>query len=720
MTIKEAEVRGEKSFGMLCAPDELGLGDDHSGILILDNIGTGRRPVQVQAGMTLAEYLGLDDIIFEIDNKSLSNRPDLWCHYGIAREIAAIFGEKFNYKFNDKVSALTLNKTKEIDLKVEVKDTKLCSRYMALAMSNIKVTESPEWIKRRLTAAGMRPINNIVDATNYVMLEMGQPMHAFSMNNEKLIMNNEKEINIIVRRAKKGEGIKTLDGIERKLGEEMLVIADDKNPIAIAGVMGGTSAEISAETKAIIIESANFDPVATRKTATKLGLRTESSMRYEKSLDPNLCQTALVRIVELINLTCLDAKISSVLADVKNFKLNQGPLNLDLDWITKKIGMAIPTQDIKRILTTLGFEVKLVGKILKVKIPSLRATKDISIPEDIVEEIIRIYGYEKLTPTMPEIKLAKPIVNKERKLERQIKNILVGAPALTEVSNYSFVGEDILSKLNFNSSDYIKLANPITSNMTHLRQNIFPGLLSNIRSNQANFDRIGIFEIGNVFLPALGAIKKDASKKETLPLQEKYLSLVIGGNDGAKVFSELKGVVEFLFSSLHLPLVFTPIKNSAPWMDKNISAAIECAGKRVGTVASPLFEVKKKLSLKKETAIAELNLPLLLELTKTAALPIYTETDKFPALYRDLAFIIDAKILYNDIKNAIVGFNKLIKAVELFDVYEGDKIGSGNKSLAFHITYQSDRTLTAEEVDAIQKSLIKNLEEKFKAKVRDF
>jgi phenylalanyl-tRNA synthetase beta chain len=587
-------------------------------------------------------------------------------------------------------------------------------------MSGIKVVESPEWMKRRLIAAGMRAINNVVDATNYVMLELGQPMHAFSMNNEKLIINNKKEIKINVRRAKKNETIKILDGTEKKLDEEMLVIAGDNGPIAIAGVMGGTSAEISAETKVIIIESANFDPVATRKTATKLGLRTESSMRYEKSLDPNLCQTALARIIELIKLTCPDVKPASALIDVKNFKLNQGPLNLDLDWIVKKIGKQIPSQDIKIILTTLGFKVKSAGKILKIKIPSFRATKDISIPEDIVEEIIRIYGYEKLTSTMPEIKLAKPTVNEERNLERRIKNILIGAPALTEVYNYSFTGEDILNKLNLNSSVYIKLANPIASNMTHLRQNLFLGLLGNIRSNQANFDHIRIFEIGNVFLPAFGTIKKDASKKETLPQQEKYLGIAIAGNDGAKVFSELKGVVEFLLSTLHLPLVFTPIKNPAPWMNENISVDIECARKKVGIIFWLASDQARKLGIKKETAIAELNLPVLLDLTKTSTLPIYSETDKFPALYRDLAFIINTWILYNDIKNAIAGFNKLIKAVELFDVYEGDKIGRDNKSLAFHITYQADRTLIAEEVDAIQKALIKNLEEKFGARVRDF
>ncbi|MFA4941992.1 MAG: phenylalanine--tRNA ligase subunit beta, partial [Patescibacteria group bacterium] len=379
LEIKEAEIRGVKSHGMLCAEDELGLGQDHSGILIL---------TKGKLGQNLAENLKLDDTVFEVDNKSITNRPDLWGHFGLARDIAAFLDIKLiEPKINlEKITKLE-KKGEVIKLKAEVKDAKLCPRYMAIAMKGIKIADSPQWMKERLSAVGMRPINNIVDITNYVMLELGQPLHAFDANLVK---------EIVVRRAEDKEMMETLDGQKRELNKEMLVIADDEKAIAIAGVMGGATSEISDKTDSIIIEAANFEPTQIRKTSQKLGLRTESSMRFEKSLDPNLCEQAIARVVELVKEICPGAVVASKLVDIKSFKINSDPIVLDISWLNKTIGEEIGEKTIIKTLNNLGFKTTQKKNEITVNVPTWRATKDISIREDLMEEIVRIYGYNNL------------------------------------------------------------------------------------------------------------------------------------------------------------------------------------------------------------------------------------------------------------------------------------------------------------------------------------
>ncbi|MDO8260470.1 MAG: phenylalanine--tRNA ligase subunit beta, partial [Candidatus Magasanikbacteria bacterium] len=393
MEIREALVRGERSVGMLCAEDELGLGSDHAGILILDK--------NAKVGQSFGEYLGLKDIIFEVDNKSITNRADLWGHFGMAREIAAFLGTKTTKKFDKILESKIETDKEEITINAKVLDKDMCPRYMAVAMDGIKIGPSPEWMQRRLTAATVRPINNIVDITNYVMMELGQPMHAFDATSID---------KIIVRRAKKNEVIKTLDGEKRELTENMLVIANAQAPVAVAGVMGGEYSEVRDETTRIVFESANFEHVSLRKTSTKLGLRTESSIRYEKGLDPNLCAMALARAVELVREICPDAKVISKVVDEKNFSLNQGPIDLSVKWLNNFIGADVKKKKIVDILESLGFGVEGKNDDLKVAIPTWRAVKDISIREDLAEEVARIIGYDNLTPVMPMVDMKRPQV----------------------------------------------------------------------------------------------------------------------------------------------------------------------------------------------------------------------------------------------------------------------------------------------------------------------
>ncbi|MBI4652726.1 phenylalanine--tRNA ligase subunit beta [Candidatus Kuenenbacteria bacterium] len=780
--IKKTKLRGEISEGMFCLDQELGL--------VKDGISAHFFNKSVKNGTSIIEALELNDVIFEVDNKSITHRPDLWGHYGMAREISTFLNVQMTT--NDKIpnpksqipnkskiqnSKLVVSLSNPFKINVNIEDYKLCPRYMAIALEGIKVQESPQWMQKRLMSVGMRPINNIVDITNYVMIELGQPSHIFDLGKIKnmefpisnfkcpiksKIQNPKLQTNIIIRNVKNGEVIKTLDGQDRKLDENMLVIANSENPIAIAGVMGGANSEVDDNTTSILIEVANFNSVSIRKTAQKLGLRSEASIRFEKSLDLNLCEIALGRIIELIKEFCPNAEIISELQDEKKYFLNQGPIELDLEWLNKRIGKKIEEKKIVEILENLGFKIeKDSDTILMVTIPTWRATKDISIPEDLVEEIIRIYSYDNLDPEMPKITMQAPEINNERLLERKIKNILSVGAKLTEVYNYSFVGEEQLKKMEIDFSSHIKLVNPIATRQTMLCQSLIPNLLENIKLNQAKYENINLFEIGNVFLNSFGNINKDNKTKDTLPKQEKYIAIIISSKEN-NLFNKIKGIVEYLINSLGLKIDFEPIKIYPEWADpirkklgfesypfkdkekrlyssqsqwaglsngadKKIIAQINILNQclevelpNIGIVAQLNNQVAMNLGIKKQIAIAEINFKKLYDLILSTPEKKYKELEKYPAVVRDLAFVVDEEILYIDIKNEIENFDELIGYVELFDVYQGGKLGQNKKNLAFHIIYQADKTLTTEEVDEMQEKLIKHLEDKFKAQIRNF
>jgi phenylalanyl-tRNA synthetase beta chain len=702
LEIKEAEVRGERSEGMLCAEDELGLGEDHSGILILDN--------NAKIGKNFSTYLNINDIVLEVDHKSLTNRPDLLSHYGIAREISAIMQSKFKplKYFTDTVNCLAETKLGEEKLDIKVADTDLCPRYTAVAFENITIAPSPKWIEEKLVAIGCRPINNIVDITNYVMMELGQPLHAFDKN----LVDK-----IFVRRAKTGESIETLDGVKRELLPSDLVIADSRKPIAIAGVMGGAVSEISPETKSIIFESANFEFSSIRKTSQRLGLRTEASARYEKALDPELTMPAILRVIELVNKVCPEARITSFIFDSINYQPKTISIILDPKWLAKRIGEKIKISQVAKILESLGFTVKPAENKLEVIVPSWRATKDISIPEDLMEEVIRIYGYEKLPAKMPMVEMKAPSAIPEKKLIREIKNILPQSTDFSETSNYSFVGEEQLKKLGSDIAAHIRLANPVSSQFTMLRQSLAPNMIANVKFNQPRYNNIRLFEIGSIFSSITGDLAKDRSG-DKLPYQEKRLGLISAGPNAMEEFGHAKGAINKLFEKLGLDCRFAGSTSIPSWGDSGFSVAIMSRGVNVGQIDKLHSLVKTSLNIKKETVIAEINMRELLNLCLSKKSLVFQEFDKYPQVIRDLAFVVNEKVLYNEVRDEILNFNVLIKSVELFDVFAGGNLGIGKKSLAFHISYQADRTLNSAEIENIQAALIKHLDEKFSAQLR--
>lgn len=718
MEIEEREVRGVKSQGMLCASDELNLGDDHSGILILDS--------NLKPGEFLEKALRLTDIIFEVDNKSLTHRPDLWGHYGIAREIAAITKTKLNH-LNSKVKIpfkikLESDRHKDV-LDVVVNDFKLCPRYLGIALDNIKIEPSPFWLRQRLAAVGVRPVNNIVDVTNYIMLELGQPMHAFDLNkilNKDLFKSIAK---IVVRRAKKKERIVTLDNKTRILNENMLVIADSEQPIALAGIMGGINSEIDENSKVIIMESANFNPAGIRKTSVELNLRTEASMRFEKGLDPNLAEIALKRALNLIFEISPQARIVSKIRDKKKFSLNIKPIKLEVSSINKKIGIELKTKDVTDILLRLGFKVTHRASKLSITPPSWRATGDISIAEDIIEEVARIYGYNKIESLLPLIKLNVPKISKILKFEREAKDILFERLGMTEVSNYSFFSHDQIIKMGFKPEKFLRLANPISKDADFLRFNLVGNLLLNVSSNLRYLSEFRIFETGTVFKKQPGDYFKNKKTKEKLPTQIKMVAAAIVDESlnakTASSFYNVKGMVEYLLKHFGLgDYQLDEKKINKEFWHPSRSLRVLVEGQKIGSFGEIHPKILERFDIYTRVGAFELNLEKLIKFYKEEK--IYQPIIRFPAIVRDLSFIVDKDILYNDIVTNIKKISPLIKKLILFDIYQSEKIGKNKKSLTFHFIYQSDnRTLSADEIDAIQVKIIKMLQDNFKAQIRN-
>ena len=702
LEIKESEIRGEKSYGMICAEDELGLGSDHEGIMVLSD--------KAKVGQPFADYLNFDDIILEIDNKSLSNRGDLWGHYGMARELSALLKAPLLPYLPSSESEKGAGKN---NLSVRIEDKSICRRYIAVRIDKVKAMESPRWLKDRLVAVGARPINALVDITNYVMLESGQPLHAF----------DAEGINKIgVRLSRDGESLETLDEKERLLPKDTIVITDGSEPIALAGIMGGRHSAIKPETHSIILEAATFNAVYIRKASQGLNLRTDASMRFEKTLDPYLPEQAWLRAWRLIKQIMPEAELVGEPVDAVNFQLEPETIEIDFSWLKKRLGRDLSRKEAINILERLGFKVGVAKNVLAVVPPSWRAVKDVAIKEDILEEVARIVGYNNI-PSQNSISPMIPLPeNLELSLERKIKDILSGPGCLHEVHNYSFVGEAVLSKLNFESGRCLKLANPISEQHVFLRPSLLPGLWQDARLNQFNFSRFGVFELGRVFLPSPGEYIKD-DQGDFLPYQGKRLGLLIADQDGNYVFGRLKGLLNLLFSKLWpgARLEFSALENMPSWAQAGQAAAVYCAGKDLGIIGLLDNKIGSAFGLKMKTAVAEINFQEMLGLSQNLPPFNYQEAPKYPPIIRDLAFVVDEKILYNDFWVSLSSFHPLLIKAELFDIYQGGALGEGRKSWAFHLTYQADdRTLTAAEIDIIQTDLINLCHDKFEAQIRDF
>ena len=495
--ITRREVRGVLSEGMLLAEDELELSDSHEGLMVL--------PDKTRPGTPLSEiYPDLRDVVLEVDNKSLTHRPDLWGHYGIAREFSTIYEvlPMRPYSIDEKLASADGQAGIRVSI-VKGEARRRCRRYCGLRIDGIQVGPSPDWLRHQLIAVGSRPINNIVDITNYILFDLGQPLHAFDI--DKLQADK-----IIVRMPKKGETLTLLDGRTIQLHSEDLLIADGNRPVALAGVMGGEDSEITDGTVSIFLESANFEPTSVRLSSLRHG-RTESSARFEKSLDPQQARLGILKAAEMILELCPEARVVGELQDVGFEPPKPTVIELTNTFIPQRLGTDLSPDDTKKILLNLGFEVKeqaaksTVGKKnssetqWQVTVPSWRATRDVSIREDLVEEVGRIHGYGQIVPYAPRWPVAAPAGNPKRNLERQIKDFLILQGALSEVTTYSMVGPSHCQEFELDADAHLKLQNPMNEELDRMRREIIPIHLEKTRENQRYFNRFGFFEIGRVY-----------------------------------------------------------------------------------------------------------------------------------------------------------------------------------------------------------------------------
>ena len=627
-----------------------------------------------------------EDFVLDIDVKP-SRASDCLSHLGVVHEIAAI--TKLQYKEPlSKFKAVKELKSKDF-IKVEIKDKNTCLRYTARVIADVKVGPSPKWLKDRLVACGLRPINNIVDIANYVMLETGQPLHAF--DGDKL--EGKK---IIVRFAKDREKIITLDEQKFDLDSDILVIADEKKPIAIAGIKGGKLPEIDKKTKVVVLESANFDPQTVRKGSRKLNLRTDASLRFEHGIDPNLTEFAINRAAFLIQ-KIAKGKVAQGLVDVYPKKVIPKIIRLNLDYVESLLGIKISEKEIKNILTRLGFEVKnLKLKILEVVAPTRRL--DISIPEDLIEEVGRIHGYDKIPSFFPTSSLILPQKNLKIFWENMVKNIMKEA-GFVEVYNYSFFGKREADLLGCKEKELIEVENPLSQEYRYLRTSLIPNLLKNIEKNFRQFQKIKIFELGRIF--------------KTPSMEKRQLSgLLLGGE-----FHHLKGIIDSLLEKLGISGAWYDEYQPTPedskqfvWHPKKC-AEIKIDNKEIGFLGEVSPKILNSLAIKERVVLFDIDFEKLSELASEEH--EYRPLSKFPSAIRDIAVLVPRNVKIAQVLNEIYGVGrKLIRDVDLFDIYEGEELPQGKKNLAFHVIYQAeDRTLSPKEIDELQNKIIKNLED---------
>jgi phenylalanyl-tRNA synthetase beta chain len=693
--IEKTSFRGVESYGMLCSLHELGFSDNviskemKDGIFILEK--------EYPLGKSLADIMGLDDSVIELE--ITPNRPDCLSIIGMARETAATF--KKELKEPKIIIANEVDKIEDYINSIEV-ESENCNRYYARVIKDVKIGTSPMWIQVRLMEAGIRPINNIVDITNFVMIEYGQPLHAFDL--ERL---NDKKI--IVRQAKEGETILTLDETERKLDSSDLVIGDGENPIAIAGVMGGFNTEVTKDTKNVLIEGANFNSKSVRLTSKKLNLRSEASTRFEKGIDINLSQVAADRVCQLIEEigagTIVKGNID-IYKEVKEEKI----INVRPSRVNKMLGTEISVEDMLAYLNGLGLTSKLVEGLIQVKVPSFRL--DIELEIDLIEEIGRLYGFHNI--------VSKPLVGVltrgekplGKRIEDRTKAILQGL-GLNEVMSYSFISPKAYDKINLPEDsplrDYIKLINPLGEDYSVMRTTLIPNMLELLSRNyNRGVSASYLYEIGNIF------IAKELPVVE-LPDEKKVLSL---GIYGKKDFYYLKEVIDKTLNRLGIKEIEYIREENNPIFHPGRTAKILCNGEELGIIGEIHVDIAENYNIKDRVYIGQLDFDKIIELTNLETK--YKALPKYPSMARDLAIVVPENILVGDIQKVIAKYGEgLIEKIELFDIYTGSQIEENMKSIAFSIIYRShDRTLRDDEVNKIQNSIIKDIEDTFKAKLR--
>lgn len=683
ITIKKGKLRGIESYGMLCSGVEIGVngdmfdGADYNGLLILPDTWTN--------GADIKPLLGLDDYIFDIS--ITANRPDCQSILGIAREVAAVLGKPLKHPDCTYTTVHSDETVKITNLAPE-----LCPRYIAHYVKDIKIAPSPLWMRKRLTLCGLRSINNVVDITNFVLLEMGHPMHAFDLST---LSGRE----IVIRRAKNGEEITTLNEKTFKLTSENLVICDGDKPAALAGIMGGLNSEIENDTKELLFEAAKFARDNVRKTARALGQHSDSSAMFEKGVNEYTTQLAMSRALNLIQaLDC--GTVTDVHSDIKTEYSHDGAktMQVSIAKINALLGIVVPTEDICSILKRLDFGVKIDGDSMTLDVPAYR--EDIDEYPDIAEEIIRMYGYEHINGTfMPTAAVTNGGFNDEQKAEYALKRTLV-EQGLYEISTYSFYSEKDLDLLKMPKDaperKFIRIKNPIGEDLSVMRTTLAPSMLNTIVRNLRRGNMQGkLFEIANVYIPGQLSLTD-------FPEERKKLCI---GYFGVCDFFDLKGAIEAVAESIRVKFEF--VSSTRPFLHPGICAEILCNGKVIGYAGRLDPSISDELSIERAVFIAELDYEELMSCTQPFR---YKPLPKFPEVTRDLALVTDIDITCGAIEKVIYNSCKYVTDVKLFDIYAGTQVGANKKSMAFTLTFTpEEQAITPEKCDSYVKKILNSL-----------
>ncbi len=703
--IKNAKLRGVASYGMICASDEVGLSDlfpaSQEGEIV------DLSAFDVKAGENVAVALGLDDIILEIDNKSMTNRPDLWGHYGMAREIAALY----DLELKQIPPYCVPSDIETFDLEIAVPDR--CPRYIGVKMEGLSVKEAPFAMRARLWKVGLRPINALVDITNYVMMALGQPTHAFDAD---MI-----ETGIRVRCANEGETLKLLNGKELALHADDLVIADCKEAVALAGVMGGEKDSILPTTQNVILEVANFEATGIRRTALRYDNRTDASTRYEKAIDPERCDLALSLSMELFTSLYPDVKVVAY-ADKYPKKLVQNEIDVSYDWLDRRLGKHLTQEEISHKLSLLGFAVTFDGDKMHITVPTWRSTGDVSIQADIMEEVARMYGYENFEADTITTSFTGAINQLDKSLVRNIEEYLAYRCNLQEVLTYPWMKDEFVQAILQSTDGILSLPTPPSPEEKYLRSSTLPNLCQAVVKNERYYDEFSIFEEAQIFDGTRFTSPYDESEK--LPVQKRHIGCAFASKTDklegiTLLFRRAKGILAEMPRYTHME-AFSFAKNEKPlWADNVAWLNIYVGETKVGNMGLLSKKASMACGIKNlSVVLAEIDTDLLIPYRSRTN--VFTHLPEYPMTDYDISMLVDTTVSWEDIRRTVLSkHNPLLHGISFVDEYKGKQIPEGKKSVTVRIVIGAeDRTLTSEEIEACANATMKNLTKNLGAEIR--
>ena len=695
--IKESKLRGEKSYGMICSPLEVYLGDiivpkDEREIVDFTELG-----IECEVGQSVAEVMGLDDVILEVDNKSLSNRPDLWGHYGIARELAAIYKVPFNELSSELPEGLP-------EYPVVIEEPERCNRFTATKIDNVYVKESPAWMKTLITNAGMRPINALVDITNFVLLAVGSPQHAYDSTH----VEGDK---IIVRLAEDGEKLLLLDEKDLELTHDHLVICDTRKPLNLAGIKGGKDDSILDTTDSVILECAVFTAPGIRRTTAYFNEKTDAALRYEKGIDTQRADLGVSMALSLFKEIYPDCVISAF-TDNYPVKTENAVIDITQDFLDRRLGEVLPQAEIEDILTRLGYEVSFDGETYHCITPTWRSTGDVSIHDDILGDIARLIGYEYFKKQPLKISFESSVNQVRADLARKLREYLAYRCGMNEIFTYPWIDVKFINAAGIDTSRSIRLATPPAPELGYLRSSLIPGMLEAVDKNSRYFDEFSIFEAAQVFEKGE---YRPSTEEEVLPVHHNLLSGVFAGKNATELFFKVKGVIEGLAGYCHCESLDFAQKDKPSWADDKVWLNIKSGKKVIGSIGLVSVPALAESGIKMINAAA-------FEFDTDGLKPYPSRTNEFvhlpqyPLVEQDLSLLVDESVTWAEIRDAI---KYMVKDLRFVEEYRGKQIPAGKKSVMLSLKIgNDDSTMTSKQIEKKMNGIIKVLNNKCKAELR--